>query len=243
MSMASLPEKSSEPVTTDSQEAYFSAAFLLLDAHHMALARRRPVADFAVPVQDLHRIGLTDHQLRHLALEGLVKLEVNQARRSRTPRQFRRLTEVPSASSAAIFCVPTPRGVLWARQCLSQASIPYVATNMPTQEADAPALSWIPDQYELRQQGNAVLVYDKLAPNPFRLFGEFEKQHWRSTIDNPFAPDDERLRNTVKKINARLKGRPLYFVVRSGGRKAGWKMRETRAPDQHPIGPRRYQPE
>lgn len=235
--MPSLQQEFSDPVTLGSEEADFSVAFLLLDAHHMALAKRRPVADFALSINDLRQIGLTDPQLHQLALKGLVKLGVKETSRSRTSQQFRWLTNIPSTFNTTICCVPTPRGILWARQCLSQTSIPYGATNLPAQGAPVAIPSWIPDQYELRHLGNAVLVYDKLAPNPFRLFDEFERHCWQPMVDNPFDPDDEKLRNTVKKVNVRLKGRPLYFVVRAGGRKAGWKLRQNTSPRSAPHRP------
>ncbi len=222
---------------TPLDESYTSAALLLLDAHQLALQAKRSVEDFAISVLDFRHVGLTDHHFRRLVVEGNVKIGVEQTRPRGGRRQFRWLTDLSGDFSPNTYFVLTAQGVAWAEKRLGRPEASLKKPNPTTIGAQVLAPCWVEDQCELWHLGSPVLAYAKLAPNPFCLFEEFEKRGWPGVIENPFCPDDEKLRNTVKKVNSRLKGQMLYFVVRHGGQKAGWKMRGHKSTESAPHRP------
>src|SRR5262249_38833815 len=160
---------------------------------------KRPVEDFAVSLLDLRQFGLTDHHLRRLVVEGKVKTGVEQHRVRAGHRQFRWSINFDPDFSLKTYFVLTVQGVAWARLLLGRAEAFLRQTDIPNSNDMIPVPCWMEDQCELWHLGNPILAYEKLAPNPFRLFAEFQKHGWPGLVENPFCPDDERLRNTVKK--------------------------------------------
>jgi hypothetical protein len=172
-------------------------------------------------------------------VQGSVKFGVEQTRPGQSHREFRWLTDITLTLPPSSCFVLTEYGVVWAREFVRRASASETqkTPNSSSAVQGIPPPCWNRDQYELWHLGNPVLSYRKLAPNPFRLFEEFQKHAWEAFVDNPFNGDVEKLRNTVKKLDQRLRGQLLYFVTRVAGQKVGWKIHNRKRTKSAPNRP------
>jgi hypothetical protein len=80
---------------------------------------------------------------------------------------------------------------------------------------------------ELWFAGAVVLRFRRGARNQQRLLDAFEEQGWPAEVDDPLprhgrVKPGERLRDTVKHLNAHLGGEPLHFRADAEGQAVFW---------------------
>jgi hypothetical protein len=86
---------------------------------------------------------------------------------------------------------------------------------------------WDRARRELWFTGEVVLHFRRGARNQEQLLEAFQEQGWPAAIDDPLprqrrVKPGERLRDTVKHLNAHLGREPLHFRVDAEGRAVFW---------------------
>jgi hypothetical protein len=203
---------------------YTPGLTLALDAFELAEEEQRPVWDFAIPIQDLHQMGLTDHHLRRLLWHEILLLAEEI---SRPGSQSRKFMLMPSNTT-----------------CFSKKSCFALNINNAEQVRD---FVWTEVDHEQELSGTMaprgpvpfwdgkVLRFLDLVIKEFRqpawaqkcLLDAFQKPNWAPLVRNPFVGEPykalSRLENAVKKLNlGHVHEGLLKFQLARGGDAAGW---------------------
>jgi hypothetical protein len=191
------------------------AVLVLLHSHRVcASLRGRGPQEGAVGWPVLQEVAGADAAcLRSLAAAGLVE-EVGGAPAG-GPRPQSRFVLTEAGCRLAVEAAATPTGPRLA------------ARTFPTPPAPGEKPRWGRAARELWFAGRAVLRFTRGARNQERVLEAFEEQGWPARIDDPLPPASgvdpvERLRDTVRHLNARLGGAPLYFRPDAEGRAVFW---------------------
>jgi hypothetical protein len=236
------PERHNEvKLSPKFDDSYREGIHLLVDSHDTAQAKGLPIADFAIEIEDLHRVGLAKFQLRRLLAEKFIQCGVEDNGSEQIHRQIRWCSQESYALPVQGCVRLTPEGVTWARAFLAAAAPSHhslLTTNQLLLATDDGLLTtsigpeWNESTKELTHMGKAVLQIRQQAKNEEPIIQAFHDVDWAKLIDNPLPYDNrkervEHAREGVKKLNRRLRraGSILHFFISACGDKLGWEFR------------------
>ena len=192
---------------------------MLLRAYRFAQAARVNPWQFAVEIEELHRMGVSNSDLRCLCMAGWV-LHAEEFTKPRDPdRRFNSgsrhslssgtcfilsdnaLGELTKLTDKAGHPLKASDGVSQTRPAIAHEPFPH---GEPHGEQQLP--HWDQARKELRLEGLVVKQFRTPALNQERAIAAFEEENWPIRIDDPLPPAPEldsrrRLIDTIKCLN------------------------------------------
>lgn len=227
--------------------ARFSAAVrLLLEAAEYAKRLEKDPWQFAVEIGELKQLGLSNNDLRWLALTGLVDQRKEVTDEGDDQRQFWGTGK--SALDETTCFLLTRNGILAALRASetgdSRLRTPVrtdelrgdgdvrVAESPPNDdqlisESDVPC--WDSESRELRINSVLVKRFKWAAVNQEAVLAAFEEEGWPKRIDDPLPPQPDqdskrRLSDTIKCLNQKQKNALLHFRGDGTGEGVVWQF-------------------
>ena len=229
--------------TTGNRDPLGTAVSMLLHAHWYAKGARCNRWQFAIEIEEFHRVGVTNSELRWLNMTGLA---LNAVEISDSKSPYREFTSTSNHSLPAGTCmVLSDRGIAqFAGRSnptdsltLLKHSPPHFGQADPS-EQPLPATvaeqqlipNWDHQQKELRLDGVLVRHYRNSAPNQELILRAFQEEAWRRRIDDPLPPASEqdsrrRLSDTIKYLNRNQLNELIRFRGDGTGRGVTWELR------------------
>ncbi len=222
------------------------ATVLLLEAFEFARELERPAWDFAVEIQSLRRVGLTNNDFRWLICKGYVEHGLEITRGHESSRAFRRRKGLIFGRRTCF--VLTQEGVDFSRRAIRE--IPrdqngqaangkrpdLVANNTEVNDSQLDFAAklvpkWDRDRQELRLGGCIVKQFKVPALNQERILAVFEEEGWPVRIDDPLTPQNDqdpkrRLHDTINSLNRNQKRRLIRFMGDGTGEGVRWCLLE-----------------
>ena len=222
----------------------------LLQAYVYAQDLERDVWDFALEINDLRSVGLSNSDFRWLICAGYVKHARDMATPGDAERFFRPdkglvfsdhtcfvLTETGMEAASLLAAV---------NGNVDQESLPSLEIVGPTEHSpsDSPKNllqpRWDGERHQLHFGGFLVKEFKVHSPNQEAVLAAFEEEGWPPRIDDPLAhspelDQKERLRNTIKSLNRTRGTRLIRFMGDGTGLAIRW---EPIVDGQNGIAPR-----
>jgi hypothetical protein len=207
-----------------------AALLALLKASDYAGELGRPVWDFAVEIQSLRCLGLSNSDLRWLKCKGYVEHAAEIPLQEEDRRVFCQTGNLTFDKRTCF--VLTASGVAFARQTLGQSLAPIEANNDPTArlDQDQPGLpEWDKERQELRLGGVVVKQFKVPAPNQELILAAFQEEGWPPRIDDPLPPQSgqdskRRLHDTIVTLNRNHKHALIHFLGDGTGQGVRWEL-------------------
>lgn len=198
---------------------------LLLQAHTSARALAQDLWDFAVEIDCLRAVGLTNTHLRWLVCQGYAQHGEERSRAGDGRRRFRPVENLRFSRRTCV--VLTEAGVVFAQTCPEPGNVNGLA-GKPV---------WHPSQRELWLGAHLVKRFKQLAPNQECVLAAFQEEGWPARIFDPLPPapgqdSKRRLHSTINNLNRSHESRLLQFTGGGDGISVGWHLlarSETRA--------------
>ena len=214
---------------------------LLLEARQLAEEVGHSLWDFAVEMDVLQQVGMTNSEFRWLTCKGLVEHGRDATPEGKTTRCFHcfgGLRFFPDTcfiltSEGAAFA----RRILAAREEPSPPAASELACNGTCQSPPT-----LPKWDSLRQQlrvGNVLVKQFKVpAVNQERILAAFEEEGWPCHIDDPLPPSPDqdpkrRLHDTINSLNRNQKRALLRFVGNGSGQGIRWELLDALEENGH----------
>lgn len=210
------------------------ALAVLLEAYTYAQAIDRNTWDFAVEIDCLRDVGVTDGDLRYLICAGYAEHAVELTRVGSHKRVFRRLHNLGLTDKTCF--ILTEHGESFAHQIgvtfakVGQPGDRNGASNGEHRALRGPTVpKWDRVRRELRVGGRIVKAYRRPAPNQETILVAFEEEGWPFRIDDPLAchadhDPKRRLHDAINKLNGRQKQRILRFRGDGTGHGILWEL-------------------
>ena len=202
---------------------------VLLEAYKYAQVIGRSTWDFAVEIDCLRTVGVTDGDLRYLICAGYAEHAVELTRARSLNRVFRRLHNLGLTDKTCF--VLTEQGASFA----NKAGVTFAKLGQPNDRNhavlhDAAVPKWDRLRRELRVGVRIVKEYRRPAPNQETILAAFEEEGWPFRIDDPLPPHKDhdskrRLHDAINKLNRRQKQRLLKFRGDGTGRGIVWELK------------------
>ncbi len=207
-----------------------TALACLLEGYTLAQDLRVPLGEFAVPLSILREAGCSPNAMLWLVRKGYAAHTIlttagKPARRkaSSQPRDFSEGTRFVLSDLG----VPVARAVANRLPLDDQRAGSRPTVLRLTPQLDLP--DWHTTTGELHFRGQVVLTLRREAGNQRPLLDALQKAGWPKSLDDPLPPPTDpetdarqRLRNTVKALNRRLRVPLLHFCCLASGRAVGW---------------------
>lgn len=178
--------------------------------------------EFAVEIDRLTSLGLTTSDLRWLVKKGYVQHahEVTQPRDASRRFQHRK-----NLSFTKETCFLLSDATLLASE-ISLADAGLAAHSPPTKVLTP---RWDVDDRTLYVGEAIVKQYRVRSPNQEAILSAFEEENWPHYIDDPLSPaadqnPKQRLRDTIKWLNANQKNRLIRFRGDGTGERVRWEL-------------------
>src|SRR5262249_22047958 len=187
---------------------------LLLNAFEYAQELRCPAWDFAVEIEDLRAIGLTNSDLRWLVCKGLVEHAV-ETQASGRKRSFRAAGQLRLCENTCV--VLTAAGAMFARSlCPGRLNGSPPREKLVVRPGEKVVVRpgvpyWDGNLRELRLGPRLVKKFRQPAPNQEMILASFEEEGWPARIDDPLPPQagegaKRRPHATTQNLNRQPKG-------------------------------------
>ena len=207
----------------DRDPAVLLAAQALLKAHEQSGPGGRPNWQFAVRLQELRSLGVTESALRRLLLDGRVQHRIEQIKPHSRKRVFRTCSSGYFDENSCFLL--TEEGVVWAQRITTLKLF-----SSPTGVSDS-LVSGLPekphyDHRVLRWGTFEIIRFGRSAPTLERIIEKFEELGWPERIDDPLPPkgknNKKRLRDAVRNLNEKQKVRLMEFHADGTGKGIRW---------------------
>ncbi len=202
----------------------------LAEAASFARELGRDPWDFAVEIQTLRELGLTNNELRWLVCKGWVEHQQEVTALGDNCRVFQ--PDRPLNFSASACFVLSPEGLvnsyggLEVPETVHEAadSSPAVSRNG---HSSGPLPKWDRERQELRVDEIVVKQFKVPALNQERILAAFEEEGWPVHIDDPLPPHPEqdpkrRLHDTINSLNRNQKRHLIQFSGNGNGQGVRW---------------------
>lgn len=186
--------------------------------------------NFALELRELRSLGLTNSDLRWLAMKGYVEFGRETTLPGEATRSFHRLQGLTFTKRTC--CIITPAGIEASKTLHikpAETELPHVATPQPTPAKPSPRVvpHWDADMQELRINGLIVKQFKVPAPNQEMVLAAFEEEQWPARIDDPLPPQADqdpkrRLHDTIVSLNRSHKHRLIRFMGDGSGEGVRW---------------------
>lgn len=169
--------------------------------------------DFAVEIQRMYELGLTDCELRWLICMGLASNAQELTQEGQATRSF---GERGSLRLDAITCfVLTDQGSALAHQIGAPESLVDVPVEIPGRETSEKP-EWNPSLRRLRMGGRVVKEFRVPAENQELILGTFAEDGWPARIDDPLPPIEgivpkRRLQSAITCLNRNQRNNLIRF--------------------------------
>jgi hypothetical protein len=206
----------------------------LLDAYRFVGELNRDVWDFAVEIDGLRQLGMTNVDLRWLVCHGCVEHACEVTSSDDSSRKFDlkgknnldfgpRTCFVLTDEGAKVFS-----GITDNCAKLECASVVEKSGNgLATHESLTP--QWDRDMQQLRVGNNVVKQFKVPAPNQELILSVFQEEGWPVHIDDPLPPHPEqdarrRLHDTINSLNRNQKISLIRFLGNGKGKGVRWEL-------------------
>jgi len=225
------------PVRLRTTERYRHALLLLLDAHLASCEHSCDPWEFAIEIQSLRDVGLSDTDFRSL----LKSAHLVHAREMTQIDELKRVFH-PCASgtfSRRSCFVLSVSGVELAMQICGEA--PRMGEGLIISKlGTAPARNgigdpsakprWDPDRRELLFEARLIKQFKVPAYNQQAILAAFDEEGWPIRIDDPLPPKEgkcpkERLHQAIKNLNRNQKEQLIRFAGDGSGTGVCWQVR------------------
>jgi hypothetical protein len=191
-------------------------------AQHYAADIERPASDFAIEIQSLRKVGLSNSDLRWLICKGYVQHFIDQTRSDQPGRSVVR-TESLRLVPASCF-VLTPAGI-----AIAESYDMHPARNCRGQDLTAvpDVPTWDSTTRVLRLGPDVVAIFDSRAPAQEQILAAFEEERWPVRIDDPLTPNGEgdhktRLNKAIHRLNKHVNSPHIHFCADGSGQGICW---------------------
>ncbi len=213
-----------------------SALAYLVEAADFARELGRDPWDFAVEIQTLREMGLTNNDLRWLVCKNLLEHRQETTTVGDTSRVFQPDRPL-SFSENACFVISAAEPVT------SRAGLDSLAKVYEAVRRSSPLgrnghnrdllPKWDRDRQELRVGGIVVKQFKVPAINQERILAAFEEEGWPVHIDDPLPPHPEqdpkrRLHDTINSLNRNQKRALIQFIGNGNGQGIRWELTRSR---------------
>lgn len=210
--------------------------FRLLEGYEYAQELQQSVWDFAVEIEYLREIGLTNNELRWLVCSGFAKHAREIIPDAEEHRAFEPAVGHLTFHSRACF-VLTEAGVVFVRNLIQpgrQLPADDIELDIEVPPMDSPIPQWDSDRQELRLGYLVVKRFKVPAPNQVMILAAFQEEGWPSRVDDPLAPRSEidpkrRLHDTVNSLNRSQRSRVVHFHGDGSGKGICWELVGSRS--------------
>jgi hypothetical protein len=185
--------------------------------------------NFAIELESLSRLGLTNTVLRLLERQGHAE-HANETTRARSrSRSFRPAGLRIALDTACV--VLTAAGATFTREWIASCANPGA---VPEQSAPSRGVAgrprWDNTAGELWFAGDVVKRLMRPAPNQRLILQAFQEDHWPRAIDDPLRVDPnldpaKRLRDTIDNLNRHVLRRLIRFSGTGNGTGIRWEAR------------------
>ena len=177
--------------------------------------------EFAVELERLLELGATTSQLRWMVKKGLIEHVCEVTEPEDPARRFRHPQNLAFSEKSCF--------------CLGKAGMSQAAERGATASAALQALSGVPaPQWDAEDRtlyiGDLVVKeYRVRSPNQEAVLSAFQEEGWPHYIDDPLSPAGEqspkqRLRDTIKCLNANQKHHLIRFRGDGTGERVRWEL-------------------
>jgi hypothetical protein len=198
-----------------------NALRLLREAYLCACDLGCDVWEFAVELDRLHAVGVSNSQLRWLIRRGFIAKGVEKTDGDGGPRTFQTIANL-SLRPGTCFV-------------LTEAGLSLTADAGPGRQDRAAAHraaalpSWHGDLRELRFGDVVVKRFRQPAPSQELILRAFEEEGWPPCMDDPLPPALEqdskrRLRVTISNLNRSQRRQLIHFHGRGDGKTVCWRV-------------------
>lgn len=208
-----------------------SALALLIEAVEYAEQTSGKLWDFALEIDRLRSVGLSENDLRYLVRLGLVDHAGERKVRGGNSRQFVATGDL-SFTSRTCF-VLTPAGIAATTGVTmsderDKASSAIRISKVATSSVDAIPY-WDSQRSTLWFQGRVVKHFKWHACNQERILAAFQEESWPAKVDDPLAPTPSldmkrRLSDTIKCLNRNQANRLIRFRGDGTGQAVLWEF-------------------
>jgi hypothetical protein len=208
---------------------HVAAGLLLLRAAHAgARAACRPAWEFAVEIEELHALGLTNADLRSLLCAGLLLHGVERLRSGSGPRTFRQIANLALPPRSCFVLAEKGLQVSGRLGDVPPAPAP-LACRAPRGPGRACGCrpSWDGTLRRLCWHGHLVKHYRLKATNQEAVLAALEEEGWPPHIDDPLTQVEgldskARLHDTIKNLNRHQVNSLLCFHGDGTGQGVLW---------------------
>lgn len=217
----------------------FSGLSRILQAYDYAMDLDRAAWDFAVEINDLRSVGLTNSDFRWLIWKGWVQHARERTSPGDPSRQFRPDDGLVFGKRSCF--VFTEAGADAARRNAATVQVsptgPHGNGRTKRAQRSGSALRqngarrpiWDRDRQQLQVRGRLVKQFKLHSPNQETILMAFEEEGWPPRIDDPLMPQHdidpkERLRNTIKSLNRKQVHRLIRFMGDGTGQAIRWEL-------------------
>ncbi len=194
--------------------------------------------EFAVSIEQLFGLGMTETDLRWLVRRKLVLHAQEVTLEGEDGRSFHPTGNLTFSTRTCF--VLTDEGVEAKRSVPEEqygvASVPSSVT-LPTEDhlPERASPRWLADVRVLQWNGHTVKRFKWPAANQEVILNAFEEEGWPSRIDDPLSPQPEqdpkrRLSDTIKCLNRKQQASLIHFRGDGTGEGVLWEY----APEAHP---------
>ena len=203
------------------------AIAMLTEAASYAMHTKGNPWDFAVEIQELRKLGLSNNDLRLLVRLGYVDHASEVSARGSGRRRFRRTGDVCFTNTTCF--VLTPFGIDAA--CGSTDTLAIGSSSFQEirdSDCASPMPCWDIIRHMLSFDGRVVKQFKWRATNQEMILSVFQEEGWPLRIDDPLAPMPtldikRRLSDTIKCLNRNQKHQLIRFHGDGTGQGVIWK--------------------
>jgi len=194
--------------------------------------------EFAVEIDELRAVGLTNADFRWLICKEFVECRQDVSAADDFERRFAPSNGTRFDTSSCFVLTDLGAEFLERLRAASTVADSQRPTWQPNGSADSrptgrdrSALGprWDPDRHQLRLGEVLVKEFKINSPNQEAILMAFEEEGWPPRVSDPLAPQPEldpkeRLRNTIKSLNRRQLNRLIRFLGDGTGQAVRWEL-------------------
>jgi hypothetical protein len=210
------------------------ALSVLWDAAQYAEETSEDRWQFAVAIEELRRLELSDNDLRYLIRRRYVDHAREISRRAHSARRYHSTGALHFTKSSCFVLAEAGKGIAYDQsvQTCDVASIPSEMIHAPAQcamsqdRAETVPL-WDERRRTLFLKGQVVKRFRWVAANQQTILSAFQEEGWPARIDDPLSPSPslvskQRLSDTIKWLNRKQANRLLRFRGDGSGQGVLW---------------------
>jgi hypothetical protein len=184
--------------------------------------------EFAVEIERLIAQGVTTSDLRWLAKKGYIEHASEVTGAADFARQFEHRENL-AFTKESCFLLTESASTLFQNLLLDAVVVQPAAENTTSPPRPEGLPYWDADDRTLYVGRQVVKEYRVRSPNQEAVLSAFEEEQWPHYIDDPLSPmgdqnPKQRLRDTIKCLNANQKNRLIRFRGDGTGERVRWEL-------------------